>query len=57
MSKKQKPTVHIPATRNGHTERPTLQHPNGGLRGHQQRAPGFQNPNISRRPPRRPGGR
>jgi len=57
MSKKQKPTVHIPAARNGLPERPALQHPNGGLRSHQQRAPGFQNPNISRRPPRRPGGR
>jgi hypothetical protein len=56
MSKKQKPMVQIPSTPNGLPMRPTLQNPNGGPKG-QQRSPGFQNPNLSRRPPRRPGGR
>jgi hypothetical protein len=56
MSKKQKPAVQIPALQSGLPARPALQQPNGGPRGQQQRQ-GFQNPNLSRRPPRRPGGR
>jgi hypothetical protein len=56
MSKKQKPVVQIPVQHNGFPTRPALQDTGGGPRG-QQRQQGFQNPNLSRRPPRRPGGR
>jgi hypothetical protein len=57
VSKKQKPVVHMPGTLNGLPTRPTLQNNDGGPRGQQQRNQGFQNPNLTRRPPRRPGGR